>query len=185
MAARHPVAISITPTLSPRPTNTPIGLGSSRATVCFYIANRPPIDDYPQLDVLRPLASGELAHIVEHTSNHWRKVFNVYAKVLFDWYGPHTAGSWQEYRDQQLFQQQAQEALLFSTPPIGTGQQLHIIAGKTYAQRLDLPPLTWLDAHFAIHKAQRLIVAPYPDYRQLSNARIAQLIQLMNEIHSQ
>ncbi len=63
----------------------PIGLGAAHSDVCFYIANRPPLDDYPQLQQLRPLASGELAHIVKHTSNHWRKAFNVYAKLLHDW----------------------------------------------------------------------------------------------------
>lgn len=63
-----------------------IGLGSHHSSIKFYIANRPPIDDYPVMDELRGLAMGELTHIVKHTSNHWRKVFNVYAKLLFDWY---------------------------------------------------------------------------------------------------
>jgi hypothetical protein len=167
--------------------HTHIGLGSQTSTINFYIANRPPIDDYPVMDELRGLAMGELTHIVKHTSNHWRKAFNVYAKLLFDWYSlqgrkdlPET---WQAYRDLELFQSHSQEALLFSSPIFekkdGT---IHIIAGKTYASNLDLPPLIWLDTHFAINKEHRLIVAPYPDYRQLSNERIARLIELMREL---
>jgi len=42
-----------------------------------------------------------------------------------------------------------------------------------------LPPLVWLDSSFAINKEQRVIVAPYPDYRQLSNEKIAGLVELM------
>jgi len=163
-----------------------IGLGSHHSSIKFYIANRPPIDDYPVMDELRGLAMGELTHIVKHTSNHWRKVFNVYAKLLFDWYQlqqlknlPDTY-TWQAYRDLELFQAHSQEALLFSAPQFESdGNAIQIIAGKTYAAQLALPPLVWLDAYFAVNKEQRVIVAPYPDYRQLSNERIARLLELM------
>jgi len=166
------------------------GLGSDASSVNFYIANRPPIDDYPTMKELRSLAIGELDHIVKHTSNHWRKAFNVYAKLLFDWYQlqnrtdlPET---WQAYRDCVLFQSHSQEALLFSPPQFDRhSANLHIIAGKTYAGNLNLPPLIWLNTHFAINKEYRLIVAPYPDYRQLSNERISYLIELMRKSQSQ
>jgi hypothetical protein len=168
-------------------TNNLIGLGSHHSSINFYIANRPPIDDYPHIHELRSLAIGELAHIVKHTSNHWRKAFNVYAKFLFDWYQlqnrkdlPET---WQAYRDLKLFQQHSQEALLFSPPQFSKDSTtIHIIAGKTYAASLNLPSLIWLDSYFAINTEYRLIVAPYPDYRQLSNERIAQLIELMKAL---
>lgn len=161
-----------------------IGLGSHHSSIKFYIANRPPIDDYPVMDELRGLAMGELTHIVKNTSNHWRKVFNVYAKLLFDWYQlqqqKNLPDTWQAYRDLELFQAHSQEALLFSAPQFESdGNSIHIIAGKTYAAQLALPPLVWLDAYFAINKEQRVIVAPYPDYRQLSNERIACLLELM------
>lgn len=161
-----------------------IGLGSHHSSIKFYIANRPPIDDYPVVDELCGLAMGELRHIVKHTSNHWRKVFNVYAKLLFDWYQlqqlKNLPDTWQAYRDLELFQAHSQEALLFSAPQFESdGNAIHIIAGKTYAAQLALPPLVWLDAYFAINKEQRVIVAPYPDYRQLSNERIACLLELM------
>ena len=164
--------------------NNVIGLGSRNSNINFYIANRPPIDDYPTMNELRGLAMGELAHIVQHTSNHWRKAFNVYAKLLFDWYQQQNRknlpDTWQAYRDLELFQSHSHEALLFSSPQLDKNNPaIHIIAGKTYATFLNLPPLVWLDQYFAINKEFRLIVAPYPDYRQLSNERIARLIELM------
>ena len=167
--------------------NNLIGLGSPKSNINFYIANHPPIDDYPVMDELRGLATGELAHIVKHTSNHWRKAFNVYAKLLFDWYQLQARkklpDTWQSYRDLELFQSHSQEALLFSAPQLDKdSSNIHIIAGKTYATYLNLPPLVWLDSHFAINKELRLIVAPYPDYRQLSNERIARLIELMKDL---
>lgn len=165
--------------------HTPIGLGSQTSSINFYIANRPPIDDYPAMSELRGLVLGELTHIVKHTSNHWRKAFNVYAKLLFDWYQlqgrKNLPETWQAYRDVELFQSHSQEALLFSSPAFESKDKvIHIIAGKTYASSLDLPALTWLDTYFAINNEYHLIVAPYPDYRQLSNERITRLIQLMN-----
>ena len=164
--------------------NNSIGLGSPNSSINFYIANRPPIDDYPMMNDLHSLAMGELAHIVKHTSNHWRKVFNVYAKLLFDWHHlqnrKNLPATWQSYRDLELFQSHSQEALLFSAPQLGKDKTaIHIIAGKTYAAHLDLPPLNWLNPYFAVNTEYRLIVAPYPDYRQLSNERIECLIELM------
>lgn len=166
----------------------PIGLGSNKSSINFYIANRPPIDDYPTMQELRGLAASELTHIVKHTSNHWRKAFNVYAKLLFDWYSlqkrKDLPESWQAYRDLELFQPHSHEALLFS--PIQLDKQrnaIHIIAGKTYASCLNLPPLIWLDAYFAINQEYNIIVAPYPDYRQLSNERIARLLELMKSLN--
>jgi len=168
--------------------NNLVGLGSQTSTINFYIGNRPPIDDYPEMEELRGLAVGELSHIVKHTSNHWRKAFNVYAKLLFDWYQLHDRKdlpeTWQSYRDLELFRSHSEEALLFSSPVFEKKKgTIHIIAGKTYASSLNLPPLIWLDTYFAINTEHRLIVAPYPDYRQLSNERIVRLTELMREVH--
>lgn len=164
---------------------SPSGFGATQAPIKIYIANRPQLDDYPSLDKLRGLASGEIAHITKNTSNHWRKVFNVYAKFLFDWYllqgRKNLPNSWQEYREQELFQVHSQEALLFSKPNF-EDKSFHIIAGKTYSANFKLPPLVWIDAYFAINTSHRLIVSPYADYRQLSNERIAQLIELMKSL---
>ena len=97
--------------------HTFIGLGSQTSAINFYIANRPPIDDYPAMNELRGLAVGELTHIVKHSSNHWRKAFNVYAKLLFDWHQlqgrKNLPETWQAFRDLELFQSHSQECTTF------------------------------------------------------------------------
>ncbi|MBU3070390.1 hypothetical protein KOI40_11185 [Aestuariicella sp. G3-2] len=167
------------------------GFGSEDAELAIYLANRPPLDDYPLLDHVKPLLPGELAHIVANTSNHWRKVFNVYAKFLqaLAWDEADEAGTWQKYRDKGLLQSGCREALLFSSPVFtqelsteGCQSKISIVAGKTYAAQLALPTLTWLDAYFAINRDYKVIVCPYLDYRQLSNERIDRLAGLVREL---
>jgi len=171
-----------------------VGLGAAHFRVAIYLANRPPLDDYPQLGDLRPVSAGELDHIVSNTSNHWRKVFSVYAKLMFElkahqsWPECDDYSRWQEYRDQRMLQSDSEVALLFSPPRLTHASQsvsesnleagsIHIIAGKTYAEALGLSDqLVWLDAHFAVIEDQRVIVCPYLDYRQLSNERIERLV---------
>lgn len=161
------------------------GLGDAAYRLAFCIANRPLLDHYPALNSIQPLAPGELRHIVANTSNHWRKLFSVYAKFLYA-LGPqsHWPARWQDYSDSHLLQAGSGTALLFTPPPLD-GQRLHIIAGKTWAAALDLPPLEWQDAHFAVNAAHKLIVSPYLDYRQLSNERIERLAQLVLAIDPQ
>lgn len=166
-----------------------VGLGDAGHRLAIYLANRPQLDAYPQLDELKALMPGELSHIVANTSNHWRKAFNVYAKLLdqLNWPGVQESGSWQQYRDHRLLQPGCGTALLFSQPdltcaPSVAGHRVHIVAGKTYAARLPLPPLTWIDAYFAVNTKFRLIVSPYLDYRQLSNARLTQLVGLIQSV---
>lgn len=205
-----------------------IGLGDSQAQFQFIIANRPPFGEYPTLASCRAMMPGEIDHIVSHTSNHWRKVFNVYAKVMDLYYTDaheqtapaihasanlapsngrtwRTWRTWQEYRDTTLFQQNSNTLLRFDIPDFACSHTqekqrpkaqekagnrdngnkhdtFFIIAGKTHAAQLKLPALHWLDSAFAVAPEHRIIVAPYPDYRQLSNARIAQLIGLVHDL---
>lgn len=174
----------------------PIGFGGVTPKLAIYVANRPQFDEYPALDELRALVPGELEHIVANTSNYWRKLFNVYAKFLFELgqYGAFSqaeaCSSWQAYRDTALLQPGCEAALLFSAPQLALrskaleGSVVQIIAGKTYAAELgfgvdandDALRLQWLDAHFAINRQSRVIVCPYLDYRQLSNERISRLV---------
>ena len=165
-----------------------VGFGGQEFDVAIYIANRPMFDHYATLNYLQPLQLGEAAFIVAHTSNHWRKIFNVYAKFIVALKGENNCGgNWQFYRDNYLLQPQGNEALLFSRPdfssPIFASQKypsklVHIIAGKSYAHSLQLPfSLDWQDTYFAINKEHRVIVCPYLDYRQLSNERIMRLVE--------
>lgn len=163
-----------------------IGFGPQSYRLAFCIANRPPIDDYPVLDQLRPLAPAEIDYIVSNTSNHWRKVFNVYAKFLFELRGDqNVVSTWQNYRDRHLLQAGSDEALLFNAPMFSSHSDeiVHVIAGKTYATALKLPfSLTWIDSYFAINVEYRVIVSPYLDYRQLSNERISILVRLVKSL---
>lgn len=172
-----------------------VGFGSDDYQIAVYIANRPPIYEYQQLTHLTPLTTGEIANIGQQCGNGWRKVFNVYAKLLyaldkqqFNFAG--FAPTWQQYRDGFLLQGHSKTSLLFSTPQLaskirnGADKSIHIIMGRTYAKSLlsggalDVE-LIWLNNEFAINHCQRVIVCPYFDYRQLSNVKIERLANLI------
>ena len=167
--------------------NVRSGLGRATPKLAIYIANRPSIQPYVNRQGLFSVLPGELAHIGFNTSNHWRKVFNVYAKFWFalsmadSRFNSNNASSWQDYRDSTLLQASSEQALFFSAPILNE-KCIHIVAGKTWAQTLNLENLTWLDSHFAVNSQHRLIVCPYLDYRQLSDARIDRLVMLVKNM---
>jgi hypothetical protein len=168
------------------------GFGDADAGIRVYIANRPPMAEYADLQSVQPLQCGEIELINRACGNGWRKVFNVYAKLLFaldkKQYGfTQQAGSWQHYRDQHLLQAGSNTALIFSAPILQPDvATLHIIAGRTYANKLSgasFPAqLDWLNTAFAIDRYNRLLVCPYFDYRQLNNEKIQYLSNLISEL---
>ncbi|WP_445768595.1 DUF6942 family protein [Rheinheimera sp.] len=165
------------------------GFGDATATLRVYIANRPPMTEYAALAAVQPLHSGEIELINRACGNGWRKVFNVYAKLLFaldtqQFTFTQQASSWQQYRDQHLLQAASNTALLFSAPVLHADQKaIHIIAGRTHTKALldaGLPlQLNWLNHEFAIDQHHRVLVCPYFDYRQLNNEKLAQLAGLI------
>ncbi|PCI57368.1 MAG: hypothetical protein COB45_03925 [Gammaproteobacteria bacterium] len=176
-----------------------VGFGTSDYQIAVYIANRPPIYEYQQLEHLTALTTGEISYIGQHCGNGWRKVFNVYAKLLYALDKQHFnfasfAPTWQQYRDDYLLQTHSKNSLLFSAPQLtpvknNTNQKaVHIIMGKTHAKSLlstgalDVE-LTWLNNEFAINYLQRVIVCPYFDYRQLSNVKIDRLAELIKGLN--
>lgn len=148
--------------------------------------------EYRDLNYVQALQAAEIDVINSHCGNGWRKLFNVYAKLLFalepSLFPFRTqASSWQQLRDQQLLQRSSGTSLLFSPPlPEPTARTIHIIAGRTYAKTLIMQGLNsqliWLNNEFAIDKNQRLLVCPYFDYRQLTNEKICYLATLIAEI---
>lgn len=169
------------------------GLGDPHAQFNVYIANSPSYSDYANLHSVSPLVNTEIHVIGQACGNGWRKVFNVYAKLLFalnceQIVSLHGANSWQSYRDHALLQHSSNTRLLFSPPNLielkdNQQQVIHIIMGKTYAKSLNLPSsLTWLDNEFAIDIANQLLVCPYFDYRQLSNIKIIRLVELIRQL---
>lgn len=169
-----------------------IGLGCRDFNFAVYIANRPPLHEYQALDQLTALCSGEIAAIGQQYGNGWRKVFNVYAKLLYalepqQFLYRDNAPTWQKFRDQHLLQPNSNTALLFSPPQFTNSTPIHLIIGRTYAKSLVnsgqlTVPLTWLDNEFAINHQHRLIVCPYFDYRQLSNIKIERLALMISQL---
>ncbi|UTM59903.1 hypothetical protein L4174_017690 [Photobacterium sp. CCB-ST2H9] len=181
--------------IAPENNNHLIGLGCPDFTFAAYIENRPDMPGMATLDQLQPAIPGEIDSIGQACGNGWRKVFNVYAKLigaLDHQRFPFAAQtpSWQHYRDNFLLQPSGQTALLFSPPALATDMafplKYHIIMGRTYAKKLISAgqlniPLTWLDHEFAINREHRLVVCPYFDYRQLSNIKIERLAAILAE----
>tara|TARA_R110000787_G_scaffold130453_7_gene242391 strand:- start:81 stop:629 length:549 start_codon:yes stop_codon:yes gene_type:complete len=170
--------------------STAVGLGDVNAKLVFYIRNCPPLTSYQNLTSVKPLIPGEISHIGLATGNHWRKIFNVYAKLLFE-LTPQNFSSWQDLRDSSLLQAQSDHCLLFSPPNLPTtifaesqpNKKLHVILGKGYGEQLGLcSDCTWLSHDFAINPTLGVIICPYFDYRQLSNKKIAQLTGLIQQL---
>ena len=168
------------------------GFGDSAAGIRVYIANRPPMAEYAGLATMQPLHSGEIDLINRACGNGWRKVFNVYAKLLFALdtrqfsFAQHAA-SWQQYRDHYLLQAASGTALMFSPAQLKPAKDaVHIIAGRTYAKTLLenglAAQLNWLNNEFAVDKPNRVLVCPYFDYRQLNNDKLAVLARLIKAL---
>lgn len=165
------------------------GLGEQHAKIRVYIENPPPLSKYQSLTAIKPMNSGEIYSIAQQTGNHWRKIFNVYSKLIFE-LSPQQFTCWQMLRDEFLLQKDSQLALIFSQPSLvemttqsGNSNAIHIIMGKTYATKLNIAQNAfWLNEYFAIHQEEQIIVCPYFDYRQLSNIKITQLVNLIKQL---
>ncbi len=167
-----------------------IGLGDPQAVIKLYIQNKPPMPEYQTLATVNALSKGEIYRIGQLTGNHWRKIFNVYAKLIFE-LQPGNFSSWQQFRDEQLLQAGSRQSLLFNKPNLSQqdGQAVNIIIGKTYALQLfkTLPAavnadLHWLNEDFAISVKFKVIICPYFDYRQLSNVKISRLVAIIKAL---
>lgn len=168
------------------------GFGDTNACIRVYIAKRPPMAEYADLVTMQPLQKGEIELINRVSGNGWRKVFNVYAKLLFALDSPQfakmqRAGSWQQYRDHSLLQGSSSTALVFSMPILQpTNRTIHIIAGRTHAKALLeaglAAQLNWLNNEFAVDNYNRVLVCPYFDYRQLNNEKLAFLARLIKAL---
>jgi hypothetical protein len=166
-----------------------IGLGDQNASFRVYVENRPKMPQYQQLFDCEVLLAGDIDLIYQHCGNGWRKLFNVYAKLLcaldsklFQF--PTQAVSWQQYRDQFLLQKSSDTALLFDAPLLNHADNIiHLIAGRTHAKQLIQQGLScqlhWLNEEFAIDPLNKVLVTPYFDYRQLSNEKIQFTAQLI------
>jgi hypothetical protein len=160
-----------------------------------YMANRPPLEEYANIEVIDNLPQGEIKRIATETGNHWRKIFNVFAKLVYCLAEKKKEGllqkysSWQNYRDQALLQQGSHTQLylgcsaeVLSAVKEGDSD-ICLVMGKAYAESVLVSDhLIWLDKDFAVNRQQGLIVCPYFDYRQLSNLKIECLVEIIIEL---
>ncbi|NRA55143.1 MAG: cysteine-rich CWC family protein [Gammaproteobacteria bacterium] len=138
------------------------GLGCAQHHIAVYIANRPPIEPYCSQQQFSPLVQDEITTIGQQCGNGWRKVFNVYAKLLYalnpsQFNFSSLAPTWQIFRDHHLLQTNSHTALFFSPPQLTNKilidnelndkelnnktlktnkPSIHIIIGRTYARSL-------------------------------------------------
>ncbi len=103
--------------------NKVAALGDDQFTFAVYIANQPKMPEYESLKYIAPLQRGDIDSIGKACGNGWRKVFNVYAKLLYALDTTHfnfsiMAPTWQQYRDQFLLQAHSDTALIFSPPEL-------------------------------------------------------------------
>ncbi|TEW53403.1 hypothetical protein E2R68_12530 [Psychromonas sp. RZ22] len=181
-----------------------IGFGDVQFSLAVYIGNQPDMPEYQFLDKLVPLQANDISEIGKSCGNGWRKVFNVYAKLLYAldkklFKFSNQVPTWQLYRDQYLLKANSGTALIFNMPQLtpclndssynncNARERLHIICGRTYAKKMlangELSlQLIWLNEEFAIDRKQRVIVSPYFDYRQLSNQKIEYLSLMLNDL---
>lgn len=158
------------------------GLGDPHARLRVYLANRPSLEPFTDPGGILPLADGDIDLINRHEGNHWRKIFNVYAKFLAELGFSLTDkfSRWQDYRDQVMLQPGSDVALIFGPPALSTlnPDHTHVFMGKQFALDcgfFSTDGAQWLTHDFAVNHAG-MMVCPYFDYRQLSDEKIRFLV---------
>ncbi len=144
-------------------------IGSGTATVTLYLANPP--------QVRTEFVS--VSEIIADNGNHWRKILTILAKL--------NCGDepWKSYRDNKLLKLGEmicfEPSLQQSEGGKGDKERWHLVAGKASWQRLgfDCQQFTPLDDEGRAFYRGRVILTPYPDYRQFPNQLIEQVVDLM------
>ncbi len=167
----------------PNTPQNPSGYGDPAFEFAVYIGNTPSVYEHSRYSDLQPMKPGDIASIVQQTGNHWRKIFNLYAKLMHQ-LEPGFESEWQQYREGRLLQRGSKQALLFSQPLLGTSSKaIHLVTGKSHAEHLGLlARCDAVDEHFYVNRTAKLIVSPYFDYRQLSNRKLETLVEIVRSI---
>ena len=160
-----------------------IGFGNTFPKWTLHIANRPELEPFEH-DIFRQLESGEAAQIIQQTSNHWRKVFSIMAKISFALFDT-GCETWQQYRDTKLLTKDGFEAIDFDHYQAGNATSFSIICGFQYAEnQVDLAKLIphMQQPKLMISESKNFVVTPYFDWRQLNNEILGHLVTLMQNI---
>ncbi|MGJ3257394.1 MAG: DUF6942 family protein [Alcanivorax sp.] len=144
-------------------------LGAIRPTLMLYLPHRPN-------GLVRLQQRPDAAELLAANSNHWRKIVNLLAKVVSP-----SAEDWRLFRDVSLFQNTA----LGFAPALSSGGGWHWIGGKENLQRFvglkhNACPLVGAPG-VSVDTERRLLLTPYPDYRQLSNALVETVRRFLEE----
>jgi hypothetical protein len=185
-----------------------IGFGDHNAHLNVYIDKLPPMDQWQSLDFIESLTIQQINEINQACGNGWRKVFNIYAKLMYA-LEPASLNSWQEYRDLTLLTENSDCALLHQTAEDfvlpDKGNPINVIMGKQFGtaivqnikinqnitvyllsesgditQPFDTDTGT-IPSDFSLLTFDHgvALVCPYFDYRQLSNVKLTQLVNII------
>ncbi|MCW8128561.1 DUF6942 family protein [Microbulbifer halophilus] len=138
-------------------------LGSRRPRLVLYLPHRPK-------GLAQLVHAPDARALVAANSNHWRKIVTLLAKIACP-----DADGWRRFRDGDLFRY---TGLCFAPALVNTGSW-HWIGGKDNLQRFtallhNARPLA-NSPDVSIDPDRRLLLTPYPDYRQLSNALVSRI----------
>lgn len=165
-------------------------IGPATSTYAFYLPNPPlfPEDWHWSQD-------NAIAELIALNGNHWRKIFTIMAKICAP------SEDWRDYRDNQLLKQQ--QMLLIGANALSPHANIHIVCGQAAATALGIAADSHIATHSlqtnslqttelqlmqdseaklqditAMQQAQSthsscVLLTPYLDYRQYSNALIA------------
>lgn len=138
-------------------------IGSPSPLLVLYLPHRP--NGLAQL-----METPSAQALIEANSNHWRKIVTLLAKVASP-----VADDWRGFRDDGLFRH---TALCFA-PELLSDATWHWIGGRDNLQRFNglrhsARPLAGRP-EVSVDPDKRLLLTPYPDYRQLSNAVVASI----------
>jgi hypothetical protein len=150
-------------------------IGSVKPNITLYLPNPPEVQSS-----FMPTAP-DIVQLIEDNGNHWRKILTIFAKLACA-SDSAEAKHWKSYRDNKLLQQREKicfEDVLSLADDADDGW--HLVAGKASWQRLgfDCEQFTPLDPQGRAFYQQRVILTPYPDYRQFPNALIEQVVSVM------
>ena len=144
-------------------------LGAARPALILYLPHRPN-------GLARLQQRPDATELVAANSNHWRKIVNLLAKMASP-----VAEDWRHFRDECLFQNTA----LCFVPAMTDKECWHWIGGRDNLQRFaglqhNACPLAGAPG-VSVDTERRLLLTPYPDYRQLSNALLEKVRLCLEE----
>lgn len=159
-------------------------IGPATASYAFYLPNHPLIPAYWHWE-----QDNAIAELIALNGNHWRKIFTIMAKICAP------SEDWRNYRDNLLLKKH--QMLLIGASALSPHASIHIVCGQAAATALGIA----IESHIATGPQQSanqqtvmqlmqasqgklqditqsshsilVLLTPYLDYRQYSNALIA------------